>query len=264
MPDQKPNKRSKGASAANTPKVPVKKGEKQSGQQEGNAEYPAKDSPQSASKTSWNPYKWIVRYVKKRYNEKNIAFAGVVVNGLLVLITFIYMLITQKSVSIAEHSLKDVDSQFVVSHRPFLQISNIEVDSLEENQRSNVTFYINNGGSFPAKIIHISSVFAFGPVNADKKKVYEQMDTTRFKVEDSTQEIVISNLTARRVITLDSPISIEVSRNIKNGAFKFFLRTNIKYIDFINKQHYSLFEMIYIRPFPIKDIYTDSATEGTF
>ena len=32
----------------------------------------------------------------------------------------------------------------------------------------------------------------------------------------------------------------------------------------MNKQHYTLFEMIYIRPFPILDIYTDSATEGTF
>lgn len=82
-----------------------------------------------------------------------------------------------KSVATQINSLQEVQKEFVIANRPFITITNINIDTSFTNNVITCSLNFENKGNFPGKVLSISSLIAFGTDTASKKLLKTHVST---------------------------------------------------------------------------------------
>jgi hypothetical protein len=138
-------------------------------------------------------------------------------------------------------------NEFEISNRPFIELSDIKIDSFGAGKKPILYYNLTNKGRFPALITSVKAYFGFSAVNTSADTIIAFNKRVQPTNIDSTIGIIpFSPAVYQTRAESQVPLLQDVWSAINARQSAFNLVVEIKYSNLVTKSHYSYLQVLKI------------------
>jgi hypothetical protein len=130
--------------------------------------------------------------------------------------------------------IKETQKEFNAQNRPFVDITDVKIDMIDEGQKPRIRFRFSNTGKFPAQIFKYAGLVKIGPESVEGIIVKNKHRGTKIVNQIISTYPMYLEMTSTR----EEEMTYIESNNFKNGAYFFYWLVDITYMDYISKIKY--------------------------
>lgn len=146
-------------------------------------------------------------------------------------------------------TFRHAQDQFEVSNRPFIELSEIRIDSVGAGKSPVFSFKLTNKGKFPAKVIYLKNYEggAAPTATADEIIKAEQTSLQPLNPVDTTVGIIpFSPAFVQRIQPTSTALNVDQVNAMKSGQAAFTLHLEIEYQNLVTKTRYHYIQIVKI------------------
>lgn len=187
----------------------------------------------------------IVDKTPDKWHKANII--SLVAAGINVVVVIAYAFLYSQGQRAAEETKRE----FETSNRPFIELSNIKIDSVKEGQKPIIFYSLTNKGRFPALVTRFKSYIGNATTKNTAEEIVKAADQSVLTGPDTTIGIIpFAPSTNQQSAQVADTFTLNQINDIASAQRFFTLTVEINYMNLVTKRHYFFIQVIKISPLP--------------